>query len=135
MKKSITFFVLGLLVVFSPQIGKAQISGYADLPVLYQFSDSAISGEKIGGFKIGATVPLFFLGFGYESYSVEGKFLGSSLSYDVMMFDLFLDIPFPILSLTLGGGLGQGNLTSGDETLSFTTAQVAQYFIDRKSVV
>lgn len=85
------------------------LSVSADLPVAFEFDDSDIDSDGVSGYKVGVSVPLIFAGVGMEDYTVDEKD-GAEITYN--FFDLFLDIPFPILNVGLGAGIGQVEVTN-----------------------
>lgn len=125
----IAVLAVGLLA-FSASNALAFLSVSADVPVSYSFDESGISGESVSGLKLAVNLP-FFVGLGVENYSVDAKGQGltpEDFSYDVRMYDLFLDLPFPFLNLSIGGGVGTGEFSFDDPTAKADDAKLTQVF-------
>jgi len=109
------------------------LSVSVDIPVVYSFSDGNLQDASASGILIGVQLPLF-ANLGLESYQVSGQAqLPAPLSpapfeYDVLMVDLFLELPFPAANLVLGAGLGQGKFDTVPASGAFGTATLTQLF-------
>ena len=127
--------LLAILLLVS--VGAAQadtLSISADVPVVYTFDESQLHDAKASGAIVGVSLP-FLVGFGGESYKVTGK--GGTapseedIEYKVQMLDLFLDIPFPVANLRVGGGFGKGDFsTPNTPSQQFDQASLTQLFFN-----
>ncbi len=118
-----------LLLVSFAAVASAQ-SVSADIPIVYTFDEVALDGEKVSGIKLAVSLP-FLLGFGLESYKVTGNIttVPADFDYQVTFFDVFLDIPFPVANLVLGGGVGKGEFDVVPASGSFDDATLVQLFV------
>lgn len=81
-----------------------------DVPVSHSFTDKDLSSDGApSGFMVGVTLP-FFMGLGYEDYKTPIESTGSSIDLTTKMYNVFLDLPFPMLNLVVGAGVGKTNL-------------------------
>ena len=117
-----------LLVSFAAGASAQSVS--ADIPIVYMFDEQTLDDEKVSGIKLAVSLP-FLLGFGLESYKVTGKFttVPADFDYQVTFFDVFVDIPFPVANLVLGGGVGKGEFDLVPATGGFDDATLAQLFV------
>jgi hypothetical protein len=103
-----------------------------DAPIVYTFTEETLTDESVGGFKVGLTLP-FLVGLGYENYKVKGK-AGTApfqvdFEYKVAMYDIFLDIPFPVANLVIGAGGGKGQIDTVPPTGGLQDASLVQAFV------
>ncbi len=126
----IAFGLLVTLVLLAGASGASAQSVSADIPIVYTFDEGALDGEKVSGIKLAVSLP-FLLGFGLESYKVTGNFttVPADFDYQVTFFDVFVDIPFPVANLVLGGGVGKGEFDLVPATGAFDDATLAQLFV------
>ncbi|MBI3992764.1 MAG: hypothetical protein HY342_05795 [Candidatus Lambdaproteobacteria bacterium] len=99
----------------------------ADLPVSYTADDTAA--DSVTGYKIGLSLP-FFVGVAMENYT--GTFNGSGSEPDVKvtnnLYDVFFNLPLPILNIGLGLGTGTASIDTGS-TSYWKDATLTQYFL------
>ncbi len=119
-----------LLVSFAARASADLLSVSADVPVVYTFDEQTLDDESARGVKVAISFP-FLLGFGLESYEVTGNVTGTTtdFQYDVVFFDVFVDIPFPVANLVLGGGVGKGEFDLVPATGAFDDATLTQLFV------
>jgi hypothetical protein len=99
-----------------------------DAPVGYSYQAAGVSKDKVSGVIVGVSLPIL-LGFGGEAYKVTGKAGGFPLEEQAKMLDLYLDVPFPVLNLRLGGGVGKADVTvTGGPT--FDSAKLSQLYVN-----
>lgn len=101
----------------------------ADVPVVYQFSDSNLKSPSATGALVGLTLP-FLVGVGAETYKVKGQVanLSTDFDYKVTMLDLYADLPFPGGNLVVGGGLGKGQFATVPASDDFPDAALKQAY-------
>ncbi len=129
----VTLLAVGLLAL---PARADTISVFADLPVAMslklddgQGNTDSKDATGLSGYKLGVTLP-FFVGLAYESYGskfASNKVIPTSFNYDVTMYDLFFNLPLPIVNIAAGAGLGTGRL-SNVTGASFKDAALAQWF-------
>ena len=101
-----------------------------DLPVSYHFDDGG-NADSVSGFKLGVGLPLLPLvgvGLGYENYEAKLKDQGTESKAAFQLYDLFLEIPFPFLNVTLGAGWGSQEVKIDAANID-EKGDVFQYFI------
>ena len=117
---------LSLLVVSVMLVGAPAradlVAVSADAVLNYDYNHAGdVSNINASGYKVGVSVPIFFVGLGYETYTVKSKLQQkpplNSIGFesDVTMFDVFADVPFPFLNLTVGAGVGKATFAGYDE--------------------
>ena len=114
-------FVVGMISLSSS--ANAQFIGInADYAIDY----SAAPG-KVSGFSIGIAHPAPFIpNIGYSSVSFEDKETITNSSNSVSLattttittYNLFYNVPFPVVTITVGIGHGADNLNTGVETIT-----------------
>lgn len=116
-----------LLLVAGP-VWADTLSVSADIPVSYSFSASGVSSSKASGVLVGVSLP-FLVGLGYENYKVTGTDASNyTLTNKTSMYDVFVDLPIPIVSVRLGAGLGKGDVSSTNTGVSYDSATMHQVF-------
>ncbi|MCH9045247.1 MAG: hypothetical protein IIA40_03975 [SAR324 cluster bacterium] len=122
-----------LLVSFAAGASAQSVS--VDIPIVYTFDEQLLDDESASGIKVAISFP-FLLGFGLEGYKVTGKDTGTTdpgtttdFQYDVAFFDVFVDIPFPVANLVLGGGVGKGEFDLVSAPGGFNDATLTQLFV------
>src|SRR3972149_6585671 len=111
MKKLLVSLAATAALVFVANSAWA-LSVSLDVPVSFSFDEGGTA-DSVSGFKVGVGLPLFPLfgvGLGYENYEAKLKDNGVTGKGLYEFYDLFLEIPFPIVNLTVGGGVGQAQL-------------------------
>jgi len=82
----------------------------ADVPVANTTEVGSDSDDldSLSGYKLGVGNLVWWLGLGYESYTGKWKPSGStsSIDFDYTFTDLLLDLPIPVVNITLGYGVG-----------------------------
>jgi hypothetical protein len=131
---------LGLAIAFTVALpARADtISVFADLPVAMNLQIDDGQGNKasadasgLSGLVVGVTLP-FFVGLAYENYGSKfniPKVINQSFRYDVNMYDIFLNLPLPIVNIAAGLGAGSGKLSDGPANVTFKDATLTQYFV------
>src|SRR3972149_1857609 len=108
MKKLLVSLAATAALVFVANSAWA-LSVSLDVPVSFSFDEGGTA-DSVSGFKVGVGLPLFpviGVGLGYENYEAKLKDNGVTGKGLYEFYDLFLEIPFPIVNLTVGGGVGQ----------------------------
>ena len=132
---AVTGVFLGVLLSSAP--ARALISVTGDIPLAYGIKESTLAGdEKITGLKLGVSLPVF-VGMAVEKYALKGTasaahpngFAGMSYQLDLSMYDLYFDLPVPVVNLGFGFGLGRGHLSFDDGAYRYKVARMSQSFI------
>ncbi len=132
MKKNLIAAAIASALICAASAAHAQFfSISADLPVQYKF-DQGGSADDVSGFTAAVNLP-FLVGFGYESYSAtlnNGAGVGISREITFTIFDVFFDLPTPLVNIGLGLGFGSAEVKDGaGSTQTFDDADVFQYFV------
>ena len=131
MKKWIVAAFSALFLTLSASNAFALISASADIPLKYSFKDSSgISETPVSGLLLKLSLPIFF-GLGLENYTVKPKdSLGGEIgNYKVTMYDIYFDLPLPIVNVSVGAGIGKGDLTPPVGGKTHDPAVLSQYFL------
>lgn len=131
---AVTVAALGLLA----QTARADtLSVFADLPVAMDLKldnqkgqTDSMSASGLSGYVVGLTLPIF-VGLAYESYGSKfnsSNVIGGSFRYDVTMYDLFLNLPLPVVNIAAGLGTGTGSVSSPPAGVSVKDATLTQWF-------
>ncbi len=128
---------LAVAVLLAQPAHADTFSVFADLPVDFSLhldngagTTETASASGLSGYKVGITLPIF-IGLAYESYG--GKFnspniVGQSFNYDVTMYDLFLNLPLPVINIAVGAGAGTGKFSNGPVGVTVKDANLSQWF-------
>lgn len=130
MKKALIGLIAGLTFVFAaPGAHAALFFVGADVPLQFDLSDGG-SAEEISGLKATVTLP-FFVGFGIEQYTATFNTAAVSGDVEVSMFDLFFNLPIPLVIIGLGAGVGKAVVddTRANSGLTFEDADLTQVFV------
>lgn len=123
----------GITVAVALLFGASSASAFSialDVPVQYNFDEGG-SADEISGFKLGLgllTFAAFDLGLGYESYELTEEVTSTedaTITFDI--FDVFIDIPLPIVNIVLGYGTGEAewDLAGNTETGNVSQAWIS----------
>jgi hypothetical protein len=121
------------LMAFSSLARADVFSVSLDLPLMFdpKFSQSGTSAHPaatVSGYKVGVSLP-FLVGLGMENYTAKlaKKEFGSpsDIDYKVTMYDLFVNLPIPIVNIALG--VGAGTAAFGTD-IGFKDANLMQYW-------
>ena len=100
--------IVGLAMAFAlaPSLhAEALFSVSADIPVAFSFDESSIETDGMpSGTMFAAKLPIL-VGVGYESYEVPMK-ADYDLKVDATFYDIFYQLPIPLINVTLGLGAG-----------------------------
>ncbi|MDT8446953.1 MAG: hypothetical protein RRB13_08695 [bacterium] len=129
--------ITALLVLGLAAPASADMMGvYADIPLSHSLNGTQSDGSTIesdgapSGYMLGLTLP-FFMGLGYEAYNTGIKDdLISDIQLETKMYNLFLDIPFPMLNLVVGVGAGKHNITCTGCEGAFNEGNASQTFVN-----
>ena len=111
MKKIIlTVFAASSLLLYSTQ-AFALLSVSVGVPLGYSFTDGD-SNSNTEGYFLGVQLP-FALGLGIDSHKVKGD-KPQELVVDTNMYNLFYQLPIPVINLILGVGTGSQELICDD---------------------
>jgi len=109
MKKIIlTTFTASCLLLSSTPVFAELFSVSAGVPFSHSFADTKVGeSDGVSGFFLAAKLPIM-VGVGVESYKTKIK--GTSQKFSTSMYDIFYQLPIPIVNLTLGLGMGSTEL-------------------------
>ena len=104
-----------------------------DVPVSYTYKESDFQDAKASGAIVGISLP-FLVGFGFEAYTVKAKAGPAPLTdfeNKVQMFDVFFNLPVPVVNIRLGAGVGTSEITvPADPTAMFDKGTLTQGYLD-----
>ena len=112
MKKTIltAFAAASLLLSNTPAFAEL-FSVSAGVPFSHSFVNTEFAeSDGVSGFFLAAKLPIM-VGLGIESYKTKIKDTTSTLA--TSMYDIFYQLPFPIVNLTIGLGTGSTELQCG----------------------
>ena len=111
MKKIIltAFTAASLLLFSSPAYALFTLS--AGVPFSHSFNDTKVAeSDGVGGLFLAAKLPIL-VGVGIEMYDTKLK--DSTTKLRTAMYDIFYQLPIPIVNLTIGLGMGSTELQCG----------------------
>ena len=111
MKKTIltAFTVASFLLSSTPAFAEL-FSVSAGVPFSHSFANTEVESDGVSGFFLAAKLPIM-VGVGIESYKTKIK--GTTQKLATSMYDIFYQLPIPIVNLTLGLGMGSTELQCG----------------------
>ena len=108
MKKTIlTAFTAASLLIYSTPSFAELFSVSAGVPFSHSFANTKVESDGVSGFFLAAKLPIM-VGVGIESYQTKIK--GTTQKLATSMYDIFYQLPIPIVNLTLGLGMGSTEL-------------------------
>ena len=111
MKKTIlTAFTAASLFLCSTSAFAELFSVSAGVPFSHSFANTEVESDGVSGFFLAAKLPIM-VGVGIESYKTKLK--NSTTILATSMYDIFYQLPIPIVNLTLGLGMGSTELQCG----------------------
>ena len=111
MKKTIlTAFTAASLLLCSTSAFAELFSVSAGVPFSHSFANTKVESDGVSGFFLAAKLPIM-VGVGIESYKTKLK--NSTKILATSMYDIFYQLPIPIVNLTLGLGMGSTELQCG----------------------
>ena len=111
MKKTIlTAFTAASLLLCSTSAFAELFSVSAGVPFSHSFANTKVESDGVSGFFLAAKLPIM-VGVGIESYQTKIK--GTTQKLATSMYDIFYQLPIPIVNLTLGLGMGSTELQCG----------------------
>ena len=111
MKKTIlTAFTAASLLIYSTPSFAELFSVSAGVPFSNSFANTKVESDGVSGFFLAAKLPIM-VGVGIESYQTKIK--GTTQKLATSMYDIFYQLPVPIVNLTLGLGMGSTELQCG----------------------
>ena len=112
MKKTIiTAFTAISLLLYSTSAFAELFSVSAGIPFSHSFADTKVAeSDGVSGFFLAGKLPIL-VGVGIESYKTKIK--NSTTTLATSMYDIFYQLPIPIVNLTLGLGMGSTELQCG----------------------
>ena len=111
MKKTIlTAFTAASLLLCSTSAFAELFSVSAGVPFSHSFANTKVESDGVSGFFLAAKLPIM-VGVGIESYKTKLK--NSTTILATSMYDIFYQLPIPIVNLTLGLGMGSTELQCG----------------------
>ena len=111
MKKTIlTAFTAASLLLCSTPAFAELFSVSVGVPFSHSFANTKVESDGVSGFFLAAKLPIM-VGVGIESYQTKIK--GTTQKLATSMYDIFYQLPIPIVNLTLGLGMGSTELQCG----------------------
>ena len=102
----LTVFAASSLLLYSTQ-AFALINFSVGVPLSHTFSDADVESDGVSGTFIQVGVPML-PGIGMDSYKTKIK--DTTIELATMIYNLYYQLPIPIISLTLGAGVGSTEL-------------------------
>ena len=90
-----------------------------DVPFQYSFENGG-KADSVSGYKVGLGLPLFpviGVGIGYENYEAKDSEGSLDSSVQFTFYDLFLEVPFPFVNVTVGAGWGKQTIKAEGDVL------------------
>ena len=114
MKKTIlTAFTAASFFLCSTSAFAELFSVSAGVPFSHSFADTKVAeSDGVSGFFLAAKLPIM-VGVGIESYKTKIKGNDKTKKLATSMYDIFYQLPIPIVNLTLGLGMGSTELQCG----------------------
>ena len=108
MKKTIlTAFTAASLLIYSTPSFAALFSVSAGVPFSHSFADTKVESDGVSGLFLAAKLPIM-VGVGIDMYDTKLK--DSTKKLRTAMYDIFYQLPIPIVNLTIGLGMGSTEL-------------------------
>ena len=109
MKKTIlTAFTAASFLIYSTPAFAELFSVSAGVPFSHSFNDTKVAeSDGVGGLFLAAKLPIL-VGVGIEMYDTKLK--DSTTKLRTAMYDIFYQLPIPIVNLTIGLGMGSTEL-------------------------
>ena len=126
MKKIIlTAFTAAILLLFSsPAYALFTVS--AGVPFSHSFADTEVAeSDGVSGLFLAAKLPIM-VGVGIETYKTKLK--GSTTTLATSMYDIFYQLPIPIVNLTLGLGMGSTELQCVGCSTTYDKGTATQWY-------
>ena len=132
MKTKLLMAAAGFAMFFFASTAQAEFFSVAfDVPVQYKFSQAG-SADKVSGFKAAVNFPFLF-GLGFEDYTATldtGGSGGVTREVGITFFDIFLDLPTPLVNIGVGAGAGTAEVVDDSpSTEEFSNTTVLQAFV------
>ena len=130
MKKIIltVFAATSLLLYSTPSFAFSLSVG---VPMDYTFAEGSAEKDSFSGYFLGVQLP-FAMGLGIDSHKYKAK--GSTNSVNTNIYNLFYQLPIPVINLILGIGVGSQNLECADSGMSDDTVISCEDTYDKGSV-
>ena len=127
MKKTIlTAFTAASLLLYSTSAFAELFSVSAGVPFSHSFGDTKVESDGVGGFFLAAKLPIM-VGVGIESYKTKIK--GTTQKLATSMYDIFYQLPIPIINLTLGVGVGSTELQCSTCSADYDKGTANQWYV------
>ena len=125
MKKTIlTAFTAASLLIYSTPSFAELFSVSVGVPFSHSFANTKVESDGVSGFFLAAKLPIM-VGVGIESYQTKIK--GTTQKLATSMYDIFYQLPIPIVNLTLGLGMGSTELQCGSCSI-YDKGSAAQWY-------
>jgi hypothetical protein len=126
MKKTIlTAFIGAILSLFSSP-AHALFTISAGVPFSHSFNDTNVAeSDGTSGVFLAAKLPIM-VGVGLDMYDTKLK--DSTTKFRTAMYNIFYQLPIPIVNLTLGLGLGSTELKCKDCPLQYDKGLATQWY-------
>ena len=126
MKKTIlTAFTAASLLIYSTPSFAELFSVSAGVPFSHSFANTEVESDGVSGFFLAAKLPIM-VGVGIESYKTKIK--GTTQKLATSMYDIFYQLPIPIVNLTLGLGMGSTELQCVGCSTTFDKGTATQWY-------
>ena len=127
MKKTIlTAFTAASLLIYSTPSFAELFSVSAGVPFSHSFADTKVAeSDGVGGVFLAAKLPIM-VGVGIESYKTKLK--NSTTILATSMYDIFYQLPIPVINLIIGLGFGNQALECDGCADAFDKGSATQWY-------
>ncbi|PCI29076.1 MAG: hypothetical protein COB67_04870 [SAR324 cluster bacterium] len=135
-KKLFSVLITGIMLCSFSSAAFAELlfTVSAGVPLQYELKDGKVAEtESVSGLLMHASLP-FLPGIGLEQYETKLKnnsskqIFGSDVKLKTQIWDLFYQLPIPIIDVTVGAGFGTTKLDCTDCSSLFEEGVTTQYY-------
>ena len=125
MKKTFLITLTAVILLFFSSPAYALFTLSAGVPFSHSFNDTNVESDGTTGVFLAAKLPIM-VGVGLDMYDTKIK--DSTITLRTAMYDIFYQLPIPIVNLTLGLGLGSTELQCVGCSTTFDKGTATQWY-------